>query len=204
MAKFKNTDKIVFRDLGDGEFIITVKQVRLAYEHVFETWAKNDGEKKKYSGKFIMPEATHSKEIEILQTFLEGLKTDYFKGAKLKADALFFKDGDNEGKEEFEDAWFISASETEKNPPAVIDRDKTPLKASDDKVYSGAYVNVQIKPWKQDNAYGKKINANLVAVQFFKKGEKFGGAGAVSKQVIDDGFDEYEEEDISDDGFSDD
>ena len=48
------------------------------------------------------------------------------------------------------------------------------LEESDDVVYGGCFVNVLIRPWKQDNKHGKKINANLRAVQFEKDGEAFG------------------------------
>ena len=54
MAKTKNTPLLVFRKDSNGDDIITIKEVRLAFEHVHEPWAKNDGEAKKYSGRFIM------------------------------------------------------------------------------------------------------------------------------------------------------
>jgi hypothetical protein len=60
----------------------------------------------------------------------------------------------------------------------VIDRDKTPLAESDNRPYSGCYVNCIIELWAQNNAYGKRINANLLAVQFYKDGQPFGDAGA--------------------------
>ena len=40
--------------------------------------------------------------------------------------------------------------------------------------YSGCYVYGSITLWLQNNSYGKKINANLRAVQFERDGEAFG------------------------------
>lgn len=194
--KIRNTDKLTIRVDKNGDYICTLKDVRILYEHVFKPWAGEDGGSPKFSGKFIAPNDTHAKEIEILQELNAHLTQEYFKVKKLKPDHYFFRDGDDENKEGFEDSWFVSASEKESNPPAVIDRDKTKLKASDDKVFSGSYVNVMFKPWKQDNKYGKKINANLLAVQHFRTGERLAGAGGVSKQDIDEGFDEYEADEM--------
>ena len=205
MAKTKNTPLLNFRVDKNGDDIITIKEVTLMFEHCHEPWSKKPEEPKKYSGRFLLCNTKHSKEIEILNTYLEGKKSEFFKSAKLKPDALFMRDGDNEGQADFEDHWVIAASEREDRKPALIDRDKSPVKKSHDKIYSGATVNVMIKPWKQDNDHGKKINANLLAVQFFAHGEKKGGAGGVSKEDIDEGFDEYEVEEMDDDdeGFDD-
>lgn len=197
----KNTDKLVYRKDENGDYKITIKEARLSYEHVFAPWAKKPTEPKKYSGRFLLHEDTHAAEIESLNNFFIDLQREYFKG-KIKASDLCFRNGDLEGKEEMENCWYIAASERETNPPKVIDRDKSSLKRSDDKVYSGAYVNVMIKPWKQSNDHGKKINANLLVVQYFKKGEKFGAATGATQQDIDEGFDEIDADDMGDDdGF---
>jgi hypothetical protein len=42
--------------------------------------------------------------------------------------------------------------------------------------YAGCYVNATIVVWAQDNEHGKRINAQVKAVQFFKDGEAFGAA----------------------------
>lgn len=44
---------------------------------------------------------------------------------------------------------------------------------------SGDYGIVKAKLWAQDNEYGKRINANLLTVQFVRAGEKFGKGGKV-------------------------
>lgn len=42
------------------------------------------------------------------------------------------------------------------------------------RMYGGCYVNVALKPWIQENSFGRGIRCDLVAVQFDKDGEAFG------------------------------
>ena len=58
----------------------------------------------------------------------------------------------------------------------MVGKKREPLSEEDDVVYGGVIVNVLIRPWAQDNKFGKRINANLVAVQFVRDGERFGQA----------------------------
>jgi hypothetical protein len=54
---------------------------------------------------------------------------------------------------------------------------------SDNKVYAGCVVNATVRLWAQDNNYGKRINAQLRAIQFVKDGAQFGeGAVDVTKE----------------------
>lgn len=61
--------------------------------------------------------------------------------------------------------------------PTVVDIDRSPLVAVDGRPYSGCYVNAQVEVWAQDNKFGKRINAQLLGVQFVRDGDSF-GAGA--------------------------
>jgi hypothetical protein len=77
-------------------------------------------------------------------------------------------------------------SSRNKTRPLVIDRDKSPLTAQDGRPYAGCFVHASIELWAQDNAYGKRINASLRGVQFFKDGDAFAGGGAASDDEFDD------------------
>ena len=70
--------------------------------------------------------------------------------------------------------------------PLVIDKDKSPLTEQDGKPYAGCFVNASVELWAQDNNYGKRINASLRGVQFFKDGDAFAGGGAASEDEFDD------------------
>jgi len=71
-------------------------------------------------------------------------------------------------------------------PPQVIQADGKPIDPSNTlayqqltrAMYGGCYVNAAVKPWLQENKYGRGIRCDLVAIQFAKDGEAF-GEGAV-------------------------
>lgn len=73
---------------------------------------------------------------------------------------------------------FVSASN--KAQPLVIDSNKSPLKATSGRPYSGCQVNAVISFWAQDNKWGKRINASLMGVQFLRDGERLAGGGVAS------------------------
>jgi len=187
---------------------ILIKNVRGSYLHVFEKWGKEEDPKEKwrYSGKFLLDKKTHRDEIKELQDYLTKKQTEWFKG-KIGTANLFMRNGADSGKEEQEDAWVVSASESRRRPQ-VMNKDKSPITAEDDIVYSGCFVHVLIRPWKQENKHGKKINANLIGVQFARDGERFGeesiDAGSHFDDEDDGGSSKKGDFDEDDDDFSDD
>lgn len=79
------------------------------------------------------------------------------------------------------------------------------VKAGDESApYSGSYVNVKVEFWAQeaDSERGipNRINATILAVQFAKHGESFGGGVRVN---VDDEFDEEDGDDLADSGSGD-
>jgi len=68
----------------------------------------------------------------------------------------------------------------------VIDGDKTILKEESGRPYSGCYVNANIEVWAQDNSFGKRINAQLKGVQFYRDGDAFSGSAPSSPDEFDD------------------
>lgn len=91
-----------------------------------------------------------------------------------------------------EGKYIVRASESTR--PTVVNRDKSPLTAEDAVIYDGCHVTAIISLWAQDNKFGKRINANLVGVQFKGDGTPFAGTG---EKANDDDFDDddFEEED---------
>lgn len=175
-----------------------LKGVRGSYLHLFKPWAQNEDQEKKYSGRFLIDKKEFAAELKVLQAHFAKLQQDAFKG-KIPADKLCIRDGDLTGKSEDEGCFYLQASE--KTRPSVVNKDRSPVTEEDDIVYSGCYVNVLVRFWVQNNKYGKRINANLLAVQFVRDGERFGGAGRenVEDHFEDEGFDGADEGDG--DGF---
>lgn len=186
---------------SDGSILL--KDVRASYLHVFEPWAK-EGETKKFSGRFIIDPETHGAELAALKAHVTKLEKEAFK-ERIPAAQKFLRNGDDLAKEEFEGKWYVQASEKAEHPPELLKPDRTACKASDDLIYSGAFVNVIIMPWIQNNKHGKRVNANLKVIQFKRKGDKFGnGAAPVDQEGLDDEEFEGAADDIgseSDDGF---
>lgn len=173
---------------------MVIKNVRLSYEHVFEPWAKEEGKPKKFSAVALIPKDTHAEEVKKLQEMMTNLQKTELK-QRVAADKLCITDGDLSGKDEYAGMWVLKTSE--KLRPTVLDRDgRTPIVASDDKVYSGCFINLMFRFWVQNNQHGKRINANLVGVQFKDHGEKFSN---VQRPAADEMFDA--EEGNEDDGF---
>ena len=139
---------------------------------------------------------------------------------KVKLSNTPIQDGDDEEVTTFgpmKGAYFISASKTvygskggkemdvPKRPfriigPRKVKNDAGELKFPDVKPgdesapYSGCYVNVKVEFWGQDadgeRGIPNRINGTILAVQFARHGESFGGGTRVN---VDDEFDEEDE-----------
>jgi len=167
---------------------IKLQNVRLSFPSVFRKAVFN-GEETKFEATFLIHKSEQAELAKMVKDAIaQKLKVD-LKGAKLPADKICLKDGDDISYEGYADHWSIKASNNKR--PMVIDRDKTPLSEDDNRIYAGCYVNAIIEIWAQNNAYGKRINANLFGVQFAKDGEPFGDGVKVS---VDD-FDTIDDDD---------
>lgn len=79
----------------------------------------------------------------------------------------------------------MAISANNKNAPQIYDAQGNKVdpnntmsyKSEAGKIYGGCYVNVVLKPWVQDNSHGVGIRCDLVAVQFARDGDAFGGNG---------------------------
>lgn len=182
---------------------ILLKNVRLSYPALF-TRAVHEGKEGKYEATLLLNKDDHADVIKQLRIQIKGLITNELKLKGLKAENICLRDGDLRKDEEgnqvegYENCWSLKASTMKK--PSVFDRDKTPLTGDTEKPYAGCYVNAIVDFWVQDNAYGKKINANLFGVQFYRDGEAFGSVAATADDFEDFGDDD----DFGDEEFGDD
>jgi hypothetical protein len=58
----------------------------------------------------------------------------------------------------------------------------------------GYWGDILIRPWYQDNSYGKRVNAGLSSGQMVRKDETF-GEGRISDEDLDDTFEDYADDD---------
>jgi len=158
--------------------IIILKNVRLSFPTIWTPKKFNDVDDKppRYSAKFLLDKDTDSDQITDLQKLISQHVKTAFNGKKPGGLKYFLTDGAESESEGYENAMSVSASSRETSPPKLIDRDKSPLVEEDGKLYSGCYVNAAITMWVQNNSYGKRVNCNLIAIQFVKDGERLGPA----------------------------
>lgn len=167
---------------------IKLNNVRLSFPSLFRK-AEFQGNAGRYEATFLLDKKTQADVIAKLEEEIRnGIKTN-FKAAKLPADKVCLKDGDEFEYDGYAGHMSFKASNGKR--PMVIDKDKSPLTEDDEKLYAGCYVNAVVELWYQNNNYGKRVNANLLGVQFFKDGQPFGdGVGA-----SEDDFDMFDDDD---------
>lgn len=171
---------------------IKLNNVRISFPSLFRK-ATFSGEETKFEGTFLLDKQEQTDQIEKIEAAIEALIKDKLKGTKLKADKICLKDGDDIDYAGYAGNMSIKASSAKR--PLVLDRDRSPLSEEDGRIYAGCYVNAVVELWAQNNTYGKRINANLLGVQFVKDGEPF--ADGVAASVNDfDVFDDVDEEDF--------
>lgn len=166
---------------------IKLHNVRLSFPSL---WRKSvyNGEETKFEATFLLDKKAQADKIKEIETAIAAAIKESLKGAKLGSDKICLKDGDDFEYAGYAGNMSIKASSNKR--PLVIDRDKSILSEEDNRIYPGCRVNAIIELWAQNNNYGKRINANLLAVQFFKDDEPFADG---EKASVDD-FDAFENE----------
>lgn len=170
---------------------VKLTNVRLAFPVLFEARTVNGEGKPAFSASFLLDPA--DPQVKALNQAIEQVAKDKW-GAKAEAilkqmraqDKVALHDGDLKANYDgFPGNLYVSARSATR--PLVIDKDKSPLTEQDGKPYAGCFVNASIELWPQDNNYGKRVNASLRGVQFFRDGDAFaGGGGAASEDEFDD------------------
>ena len=169
---------------------IKLNNVRISFPSLFRK-ATFSGEETKFEATFLLDKETQADKIAEIETAISDLTNNKLKGAKLKADKICLKDGDDIDYVGYAGNMSIKASNAKR--PMVLDRDRTQLAEEDGRIYAGCYVNGVLELWAQNNQYGKRINANLLGVQFIKDGEPF--ADGVTASLDDfDHFDDLEDD----------
>jgi hypothetical protein len=169
---------------------IKLTNVRLAFPTLFEAKTVNGEGKPAFSASFLIDPA--DPQVKAINAAIDATAQEKW-GAKAaaqlvqmrKADKVCLHDGDLKATYDgFPGNLYISA----RNPmrPTVVDADKTPLVEADGKPYAGCYVHAVLELWAQDNQFGKRVNATLMGVQFFRDGDSFTGGGVASDDDFDD------------------
>ncbi len=191
---------------------IHLKGVRLSYPSLFNTEVYKGKDSEKYSGTFLIPKSDKKLKKEI-DNIIEELLTEA--GIKIKSDNICVNDGDDSESDGYAGNWTIKATKPKKQGRVKLvnrqgnkivvdlegkiitqnsDGEVTNDKTTEDEFYHGCYVYGIITFWVQDNDYGRRINANLLAVKFMKDGERLKGGGGTAED-FDEDF-EMEDDDL--------
>lgn len=180
---------------------LKLQNVRLSYPNLFEPKAGPEGGDPKYNAAFLMDKDNNAPEIQAMR---DGILTvakatwgnDKVKWIEGKGLAVQKPDGKaaiiktclRNGEEKpdttgYENVMFFNAGNKMSIP--VVDKNPSiALTKHDGKPYAGCFVNVSIRLWAQDNQFGRRVNAQLQAVQFSAEGESFGDAPVNAETVF--------------------
>lgn len=172
----------------------TIPNVRLAFPSVYKK-AKFDGEETKFEATVLIPKSDEKTIKGIKSHIKKALLAEFGSSDKvpksiLRADKSCLRDGDGVDYDGFANHMSFKASNDKR--PRTLDRDKTPVAQEDGKLYAGCYCDAIVEIWIQNNGYGTRINANLMALRHRRDGEAF-GAGSIPDGVEDD-FEDLEDE----------
>lgn len=182
--------------------LIRLDNVRASFPHLDKAWAKEEDQDKKFSVVGMLSKETHKAAKDLCVRRINELMKEN-RVEKLGSDKKFIRDGDNSDKVEYEGYWTVSASENRR--PSVRGSSGEILTPDEilDTIYAGCYISMLIRPWYQDNKYGRRVNAGLVAVRFMRDGEPIGEA-RISDDDVDDLYSDLDDGDNRDDGDDDD
>lgn len=152
---------------------VTLNNVRLSFPALWEPRKGPDANSKaSYQAAFLLDKKDNAKDIEAVKAAIATITKETFKGKQPPKIAL--RDGaEKPDVDGYGDGVMFINARSDKRPH-VVGRKMETLMPDDGIPYAGCYVNATIRLWGQDNQYGKRINAQLRAVQFVKKGDAFG------------------------------
>lgn len=179
--------------------MIMIKRVRCSFPHLFTKPVIN-GEEGKCGATLMLEPDRHSREIDQIEDAITDICKTKFKGRKLPSDKLCLRAGEDKGRPEYDGYMVLSANSKDK--PIVISTNGRSVVTdeSESKIYAGCFVNAKVRVWGQDNTYGKRANAELVAIQFCDDGEPLDGT-YVSPEDAMEGFGGVDAANDDDDDF---
>lgn len=167
---------------------ILITNVRLSYAYLFKAYEGDDGSRS-FCSHLIIP--TNHPQLTALDALIRRVAADTWKEkagevlTQLKGqDRLAIHRGDisKPGQDAYKGQLYISSSS--KIKPRIVacvgginqeigeDHEMAP--------YSGCKANAIISVWAQNNKFGKRINAQLMGVQFVAHDQRLSGAGRVA------------------------
>lgn len=176
--------------------MIRVDWVRLSYPHLAKAYKGSDDDAAAAFGVVGLLQKKNREAKDLIKERIEELLKEN-KVKALPADKKFLRDGDQSGKAECEGMFTISTRETRR--PPLRNRDNSVVEPEDatEVFRPGYWGSILIRPWYQNNKFGKRVNSGLASVQFMAKDEEF-GEGRLSDEDLDDTFEDHGDPDDDD------
>ena len=174
--------------------------VRLSYVHLFEPWALNEDDDKKFSAVLLIPKTDKAtiRKIKAAQVEALTLGASKFKGGKPPKnwkDTLRDGDAEKDTEEypEYEGHYFMNVSSNRR--PGVVDINRDPVEPEE--IYSGCYVRASINAYAFNTQGNSGVSFGLNNIQKIRDGEPLGGGGSKAEDDFDDDFeDDLAEDDL--------
>lgn len=167
---------------------IEISMVRAAFaDAVFETRRMEGSERDLYSINALFPESHPAyKIVEDAATAVAneewGKDAEKFIAIAKKKDGgknWVLKDGSQKEYDGFPGNFYINPNS--KTRPTVLNRDGTPLTASDGVIYSGCYVDLIVEVYAFAHPVGGKgVSSEFKGLRFRKHGDAFSGGAPVT------------------------
>ena len=162
---------------------IKLNKVRLSFPNLFTTEPFAGEDTGKYSATLLLHKEDNALDLKSLGKAIKDLMTE--NKVSLLSEKICLKDGKSKSYDGYDGCWYIKAST--KIKPVLLDRSKKPIE-QEGVIYAGCYVNALVNIWYQNNQFGKRINAQLIALQFAAAGEPFGMSGGAAQQGVLEAF----------------
>lgn len=173
--------------MSDKNYVI-LKNVRLTFvhlhqpqpgkpEHIAAAQAQGREYVPKYQTGILIEKDTEQgkKNIAVLDAIMKKCGNEKWPDGIPGACIFALHDGATKDHLDGYDGSVMCCNASNRIKPTLVDSDgKTLLEPNDGKALAGDYANVRVSPWAQDNSNGKRINLNIEAVQFLRRGERFG------------------------------
>lgn len=174
---------------------VRVEMARLAFARIWKPGAVNPGDRETYNCILLLGDEKDPQVRKVARAINEvgaekwKNKWNEERFRRNVKEKSCLRDQGTKDYEGFEEGcYFVSCNTVPR--PLILDANKEPLAESDGRPYSGCYVDGLVQIWAQDNQWGKRVNAQLLGLQFRKDGEPFTGGGRAD---VDD-FDDYSDE----------
>ncbi len=180
---------------------IFVRNVRCSFIHLFVK-PIFDGEESPYGANILFDtqDQQHMSYVRSIQADMarEGQRKWPGNKVRLTADKICLKKGEDTARPEY-DGFYVLSANTARRPCVLASDGRTQVMHQEDcLIYSGCRVNVKFGMWAQDNQWGKRLNAQLIAIQFASHDEPLDSSYVPLEQAVE-GFGAVEED--FDDGF---